>query len=57
VQCIAAGSSLFFLSYDDGATAPDWLNWLVISSVWAAVLLTIYSGVVYVRAAIALFRR
>lgn len=57
VQCIAAGSSLFFLSWADGDTAPDWLKWLVISSVWAAVLLTIYSGVVYVRAAIALFRR
>jgi len=63
VQCIAAGSSLFLLSYSDPANAsappdaPPALVWLVVASVWAAVLLTIYSGVAYVRAAIALFRR
>ena len=63
VQCIAAGSSLFLLSYANPANAPappdapPALVWFVFAAVWAAVLLTIYSGVVYVRAAIALFRR
>jgi CDP-diacylglycerol---glycerol-3-phosphate 3-phosphatidyltransferase len=56
VQCIAAGSSLFYLSNDYPPVAADAIKWLVISSVWAAVALTIYSGVAYVRAAITLLR-
>jgi CDP-diacylglycerol--glycerol-3-phosphate 3-phosphatidyltransferase len=58
LQCIAAAVGLFYLSYPtalvDGlpaAQAPEWCRWLLGASVWAAVLLTIYSGVAYVVAA------
>jgi CDP-diacylglycerol--glycerol-3-phosphate 3-phosphatidyltransferase len=58
VQCVAAGMSLLYLSYDAvGATAPEWLWYVVLISIWSAVLLTIYSGAVYVVAAINLMRR
>ena len=58
LQCIAAGAGLFYLSYanplDD---APTWCAVLMTSSIWAAVALTVYSGVVYVVAAVKLLRR
>lgn len=28
--------------------APAWVYWFTVVSIWAAVLLTVYSGVVYV---------
>jgi CDP-diacylglycerol--glycerol-3-phosphate 3-phosphatidyltransferase len=57
-QCIAAGVSLYFL-YDAAgrtaaaaeATSPSWLVALLAASIWAAVLLTVFSGAVYVRKA------
>lgn len=54
-QCIAAGVSMFYLSWQSG-TAPDWAWPLLMVTVWAAVALTIYSGVAYVRTAVQLLR-
>jgi len=57
LQCVAAGVCLFYLSYTDPlVNAPDWCRWLLVGSVWSAVLLTIYSGVVYVAVAVKLLR-
>ena len=63
VQCLAAGFSLFRLSYLDPTgealwltTPPDWLTWSLLGLVWLAVAITFYSGVGYVFAAIRLFR-
>ena len=53
VQCIAAGVSLFFLSYPADAE-PEWLRYLLPISVWSALALTVYSGVAYIRRAIQL---
>jgi CDP-diacylglycerol--glycerol-3-phosphate 3-phosphatidyltransferase len=53
LQCLAAALALFALSYDG---PPDGLQLAVAASVWAAVLLTIYSGVAYVQRAIVLLR-
>jgi CDP-diacylglycerol---glycerol-3-phosphate 3-phosphatidyltransferase len=55
-QCVAAGVSLWALTYADSAR-PDWVTWLLVASVWVAVALTIYSGVGYVLRAISLIRR
>jgi len=58
LQCIAAGVCLFYLSYADPITeAPVWCLALLVASVWAAVVLTVYSGVVYIVAAVKLLRR
>ena len=56
VQCIAAGVCLFYLSYDPPQTenAANWCWWLLVASVWSSLLLTVYSGAVYVRAAVRL---
>lgn len=57
LQCVAAGVCLFYLSYDDPLTnAPDWCWWLLVGSVWSAVILTVYSGLVYIRAAVQLLK-
>jgi len=56
LQCVAAGVCLFFLSYET-ADAPTWCLWLMAASVWAAILLTVYSGGVYVAAAARLLRK
>jgi CDP-diacylglycerol--glycerol-3-phosphate 3-phosphatidyltransferase len=55
VQCAAAAIVLVALDYGD--PRPEGLAWAVLISVWAAVLLTVYSGAVYVQRAIALLRR
>jgi phosphatidylglycerophosphate synthase len=57
-QCFAAGVCLFYLSYDVPQTkhAADWCWWLMVLSIWSALGLTVYSGVVYVRAAVRLLR-
>jgi CDP-diacylglycerol---glycerol-3-phosphate 3-phosphatidyltransferase len=57
LQCIAAGTALFYL-YDvpTGQSAPAWLWGLLVASLWAAVILTIYSGLVYIGAAVRLLR-
>ena len=59
LQCIAAGVSLFYLSSNPPAD-PDvrnWVWWLLVTSVWSALILTIYSGIGYVRAAVELLRK
>ncbi|MGH7139871.1 MAG: CDP-diacylglycerol--glycerol-3-phosphate 3-phosphatidyltransferase [Pirellulales bacterium] len=53
VQCIAAGVSLFALSYA-ADSEPDWIQLLLPVSVWSALALTVYSGVEYVRRAMQL---
>ncbi len=57
-QCFAAGVCLFYLSYEAPQTkpAPNWCWWLMVVSIWSALFLTIYSGVVYIRAAVRLLR-
>jgi CDP-diacylglycerol--glycerol-3-phosphate 3-phosphatidyltransferase len=54
VQCVAAALSLYVLSQ---AEPDELLRQAAIASVWAAVLLTIYSGGIYIRRAIELLRR
>ncbi|MFV2068562.1 MAG: CDP-diacylglycerol--glycerol-3-phosphate 3-phosphatidyltransferase [Pirellulales bacterium] len=64
LQCVAAGLSLYLLTglVIDGATVawreppPLWLKGAVILTVWAAVVMTVYSGIGYVFAAIRLMR-
>ena len=58
LQCIAAGVSLFYLS--NPPADPDvhnWVWWLLVTSVWSALILTIYSGIGYVRAAVEILRK
>jgi CDP-diacylglycerol---glycerol-3-phosphate 3-phosphatidyltransferase len=53
VQCLAAGVSLFSLSYAAGSE-PEWMRYLLPICVWSALALTVYSGVEYVRRAVQL---
>jgi CDP-diacylglycerol--glycerol-3-phosphate 3-phosphatidyltransferase len=56
-QCIAASAALYYLSYANPAEqSPAWVKWTVGTSIWAAVVLTVYSGIGYVVAAIRLVR-
>ncbi|HID77619.1 MAG TPA: CDP-diacylglycerol--glycerol-3-phosphate 3-phosphatidyltransferase, partial [Planctomycetaceae bacterium] len=48
-QCVAGAVSLLYLSFTDGA--PGWLLWTMGLSLWATVVITVYSGLVYVVAA------
>lgn len=53
-QCIAAAAALVALalkSNDAEASLPVWLSATLVISIWAAVISTIYSGVLYVQAA------
>ena len=54
LQCLAVGLALFALYY--GSPRPEGLQWAVVISIWAAVLMTIYSGAAYARRAIVLLR-
>lgn len=63
LQCLAAGFSLFRLTYLDhtgdavwATTPPEWLTWSLTALVWLAVIVTLYSGVGYIIAAIRLIR-
>ena len=62
LQCLAAGWSIVQLSHlaADGATwqtvPPAWMSHGLTIAAWAAVLLTVYSGYTYVRAAIDILR-
>jgi CDP-diacylglycerol--glycerol-3-phosphate 3-phosphatidyltransferase len=56
LQCIAAATSLYRLSLGT-IPPPQWLETLLIVTVWSAVVLTVVSGVAYVLAAIKLMRR
>ncbi len=53
LQCVAAGACLVWLF---PAHAP-WIWWSLVISLWSAVALTVYSGVVYVFAAVRLLRQ
>lgn len=64
IQCVAAGTSIYRLTYP-GVSAvaaagvlgpPEWLSCLVVGLVWAAVVLTVYSGIDYIAAAVRLVR-
>ena len=58
LQCIAAGAAMFYLSYDNPPqNAALWCKVLMIASIWAAVILTAYSGVVYIFAALRILKR
>ena len=58
LQCIAAALALFYLSARAyGADWSEWLRFPLVASIWAAVILTVYSGLVYVRAAVKLLRK
>jgi CDP-diacylglycerol--glycerol-3-phosphate 3-phosphatidyltransferase len=66
VQCLAAGLSLWRLWYFDydsntgwgaGANPPTWSTWSLRLVVWAAIVMTIYSGWGYVQTAIRLLRK
>ena len=56
LQCFAAGSALVYLhcpAIVDPATrqvrpAPPWVYWFTVVSIWSAVVLTVYSGAIYV---------
>ncbi len=62
LQCLAAGWSIVHLSYlnVDGTawqtTPPSWMSSGLVLAVWACVLITVYSGYIYVRAAIDVLR-
>jgi len=56
LQCVAAPACLFYLSYEPVADAPAWSYALLVASVWAAVLLTVLSGLGYVATAVKLLR-
>jgi len=52
LQCFAAAVCLFYLTYFSPLTnTPYWCRILLVVSVWAAVISTVYSGAVYIRAA------
>jgi CDP-diacylglycerol---glycerol-3-phosphate 3-phosphatidyltransferase len=58
LQCIAAGTCLFYL-YRGKPPADhltDWIWWVLIVFVWSSVVLTIYSGLVYIGVAVRLLR-
>jgi CDP-diacylglycerol---glycerol-3-phosphate 3-phosphatidyltransferase len=56
LQCVAAASSLVFLACRGPLNpallgdffVPAWLYWTTIVSIWAAIVLTVYSGAIYV---------
>ena len=57
LQCVAVVASLYLLSHTDrSAPAPAWLETTVTVSLWAAILITIYSGAEYVVVAARLMR-
>jgi CDP-diacylglycerol--glycerol-3-phosphate 3-phosphatidyltransferase len=60
-QCIAAGVALLYLSYPSPAPgaspdAPIWVWIPLVSSIWIAVILTVYSGIGYVVAAVKILK-
>ena len=58
LQCVAAGSCLFALStIRPPGQADAWIWWILVVSLWSAVVLTVYSGVVYMSVAVPLLRQ
>ncbi|MGO8752458.1 MAG: CDP-diacylglycerol--glycerol-3-phosphate 3-phosphatidyltransferase [Thermoguttaceae bacterium] len=58
LQCLSAVVCLVFLELAKASVsdAPEWLWLLLVASVWSTVIVTVYSGLVYVLAAIRLMR-
>ncbi len=57
LQCVAAPVCLFYLDYAVAKSEPPgWVWWLLVVSLWSTVLLTVYSGLVYIVAAARLLR-
>jgi CDP-diacylglycerol--glycerol-3-phosphate 3-phosphatidyltransferase len=57
LQCVAAGACLMYLHCSGlDTSAPDWVRWTMIASIWGAVLSTIYSGLAYIVVASRLVR-
>jgi len=57
LQCVAAGAALAYLSYGNlPLVEPAWVWWIMVVAIWPAVLLTVYSGLIYVVAAVRLLR-
>ncbi|MGQ9575725.1 MAG: CDP-diacylglycerol--glycerol-3-phosphate 3-phosphatidyltransferase [Thermoguttaceae bacterium] len=57
LQCLAAPACLFYLYWwSHYQTVPAWVSWTMALLVWGAVLQTVYSGLIYVVAAIRLVR-
>jgi len=57
LQCVAAAAGLWYLSYTQEKPGfPVAIWWLLVVSTWAALFLTVYSGLIYVFAAIRLLR-
>lgn len=54
-QCMAVVASLWVLSYTSGK-APPWSRVLLHGSIWIAIVLTVYSGIGYLRVATKFFR-
>lgn len=48
LQCVAAVAALGYLTYAPPTDAPGWLYGTMLATVWAAVVMTVYSGAVYV---------
>jgi CDP-diacylglycerol--glycerol-3-phosphate 3-phosphatidyltransferase len=58
LQCLAAGASLFYLYLShEKPGEPLWVWALMVAFTWSAVLLTLYSGVLYVLAAARMLRQ
>jgi len=58
LQCVAAGTALFYLSFtSELAGSPSWIWWPMVVSIWAALILTVYSGTIYIFAAVRLLRK
>ena len=55
LQCLAAVMSLLGLYL--GSERTEAFDWALAVSIWGAVLLTLYSGGIYIQRAIALLRR
>ncbi len=66
LQCVAAAASLVFLDCrgprnpvlpNEFLPVPGWIYWTTIISIWSAVILTVYSGAIYVWIAYRLLRQ
>ena len=56
LQCFLAGAGMLILSYTGEQTYPDWLWWFFVLSTWGAIILTVYSGLIYIERAVRLAR-
>jgi CDP-diacylglycerol---glycerol-3-phosphate 3-phosphatidyltransferase len=59
LQCIAAGTCLFYLhgNRSQFVYTHDWVWWVLVAFVWSSVVLTVYSGLVYIAVAVRLLRK